>query len=237
MGASPWGFNSPLSHHFIAYLLSSLEIPPQKLSGNKMVLKTIFLIISILIANSNKKPDLKLLAQDIRDHSALKNGMWSIYAKNLTTGNILIDMNSSKSMIPASNLKLITSAVALDLLGEDFTLKTTVGRRSMLPSNSISTLATRLSTSLGAIIRGSRSRISGKLPGISNVRLHVALALVIPLSVPLDRERFESIVPKQHDVESSKNNYWFSVYINKINTELWVEKEAAKNCKGAWVAR
>ena len=100
-----------------------------------MVIKTIFLIISILIANSNKKPDLQLLAQSIRDHSALRHGMWSIYVKNLTKGKILVDMNSNKSMIPASNLKLLISAVAMDQLGEHFTLQTTLGHTGTISSD------------------------------------------------------------------------------------------------------
>jgi D-alanyl-D-alanine carboxypeptidase/D-alanyl-D-alanine-endopeptidase (penicillin-binding protein 4) len=49
----------------------------------------------------------------------LKHGQWSVYVINTTNHQVMLDINGEKSLAPASNLKLITSAVALSLLGED----------------------------------------------------------------------------------------------------------------------
>jgi D-alanyl-D-alanine carboxypeptidase/D-alanyl-D-alanine-endopeptidase (penicillin-binding protein 4) len=43
------------------------------------------------------------------------------------SGNITIEYNSEISLIPASVMKIVTSSAALELLGPDYTFKTTVG--------------------------------------------------------------------------------------------------------------
>jgi D-alanyl-D-alanine carboxypeptidase/D-alanyl-D-alanine-endopeptidase (penicillin-binding protein 4) len=49
----------------------------------------------------------------------LKNGQWSVYVINTENNQVLLDINGEKSLAPASNMKLLTSAVALSLLGEN----------------------------------------------------------------------------------------------------------------------
>jgi len=48
----------------------------------------------------------------------------SVYAVDMKTGEVVLDRNSELSMIPASCLKIITTATALHILGEDFCYKT-----------------------------------------------------------------------------------------------------------------
>jgi D-alanyl-D-alanine carboxypeptidase/D-alanyl-D-alanine-endopeptidase (penicillin-binding protein 4) len=102
-----------------------------------MTFKTIFIIISILIANSNKNSDLLTVTEEIQNYPALQNGRWSIYAKNLTQDRVILNINSNKCMIPASNLKLFTSAIALDQLGINFTMKTTLGYSGTIDSKGV----------------------------------------------------------------------------------------------------
>jgi serine-type D-Ala-D-Ala carboxypeptidase/endopeptidase (penicillin-binding protein 4) len=59
--------------------------------------------------------------------SALSHASLSLCVANAKTGKILIDYNSGTSLTPASVMKIITSAAAIELLGPDFTFKTTVG--------------------------------------------------------------------------------------------------------------
>jgi D-alanyl-D-alanine carboxypeptidase/D-alanyl-D-alanine-endopeptidase (penicillin-binding protein 4) len=59
--------------------------------------------------------------------SQLKYATISLYVTDAQTGQVLIDKNSRKALAPASTLKVITAAAALDILGKDFTYKTDLG--------------------------------------------------------------------------------------------------------------
>ena len=51
----------------------------------------------------------------------------SLCIKDADNGEIITEYNSDKSLIPASVMKLITSGVALELLGPQYTFKTIIG--------------------------------------------------------------------------------------------------------------
>ena len=53
-------------------------------------------------------------------------GTWSALVVNLETGETVVDHRGTASMIPASTVKVLTSATALDLLGPDFRYQTTL---------------------------------------------------------------------------------------------------------------
>jgi len=59
--------------------------------------------------------------------SSLVNASVSLCVADAENGDILIDSNSGISLTPASVMKLITSAAALELLGPEYTFKTTIG--------------------------------------------------------------------------------------------------------------
>jgi D-alanyl-D-alanine carboxypeptidase/D-alanyl-D-alanine-endopeptidase (penicillin-binding protein 4) len=59
--------------------------------------------------------------------SSLMHASVSLCVADAKTGDILFDYNSGTSLAPASVMKVITSAAALELLGPEFTFKTTVG--------------------------------------------------------------------------------------------------------------
>jgi D-alanyl-D-alanine carboxypeptidase/D-alanyl-D-alanine-endopeptidase (penicillin-binding protein 4) len=67
---------------------------------------------------------VQIIAQKCLDHPNLKHGQWSVFAYNTDSNKMLIDLNSDKSLIPASNLKIVTSSAALALLGEDMVFRT-----------------------------------------------------------------------------------------------------------------
>lgn len=70
--------------------------------------------------------ELYRLASSIPEHSNLVHGQWSLYVLDTETGNTIIDINGQKSLAPASNIKLVTSAVALATLGEKKQLTTSL---------------------------------------------------------------------------------------------------------------
>lgn len=66
------------------------------------------------------KNDLDLLLDD----PAFRRGVWGIQIQSLDRGDILYSHCAEKSLIPASNMKLFTTAAALALLGPDFRYET-----------------------------------------------------------------------------------------------------------------
>jgi len=75
-----------------------------------------------VISYSQEKP-----SETFHADSSLAHASVSLCVADSRTGNILIDYNSEISLIPASVMKVITSAAALELLGPEYTFKTTVG--------------------------------------------------------------------------------------------------------------
>ncbi len=68
--------------------------------------------------------------------STLAHASVSLCVADAETGNLIIDYNSGISLTPASVLKLITSAAALELLGPEYTFKTRVGYTGTLNKRS-----------------------------------------------------------------------------------------------------
>lgn len=57
---------------------------------------------------------------------SLEHATISVYAVHIGTGEVLIDHNSDMSLIPASCMKIITTAAALDVLGPEERFETTL---------------------------------------------------------------------------------------------------------------
>ena len=51
-------------------------------------------------------------------------GNLAVLVKEIKSGKSVVDYRSEKSLLPASNMKLITTATALELLGPDFRFET-----------------------------------------------------------------------------------------------------------------
>lgn len=63
-------------------------------------------------------------ADEFINHSSLKSASVSIGICDLSTGKFQADYNTRQSLVPASTLKLITTATALDMYGPDYRFKT-----------------------------------------------------------------------------------------------------------------
>ncbi len=67
---------------------------------------------------------LKSELDAILSNPSFSNAHWGVIIQSLETGEYLYRLNEHKSFIPASNMKLFTTAVALIKLGPDFKYKT-----------------------------------------------------------------------------------------------------------------
>jgi D-alanyl-D-alanine carboxypeptidase/D-alanyl-D-alanine-endopeptidase (penicillin-binding protein 4) len=71
------------------------------------------------------RDDLRHLIDSLTTQAEFRNGYWGVLIVNLRTGDTLYSKNAGKLFMPASNMKIVTSAAALTLLGPDYTYKTT----------------------------------------------------------------------------------------------------------------
>lgn len=74
---------------------------------------------------SNLKEFEKVLS-DIFNDPSFSNAHWGVVIQSISTGEYFYKLNENKNFMPASNMKLFTTALALHQLGPDYTYKTTV---------------------------------------------------------------------------------------------------------------
>jgi D-alanyl-D-alanine carboxypeptidase/D-alanyl-D-alanine-endopeptidase (penicillin-binding protein 4) len=67
----------------------------------------------------------------------LSGASWSVMAVDLQTGRILLSKDSNRALIPASNMKLYTTACALETLNSDFYFETELGYTGKIDSTGI----------------------------------------------------------------------------------------------------
>lgn len=60
------------------------------------------------------------------DESEFARARWGVFAMSLKDGRVIYARNGDRQMSPASNMKVYTTAVALDLLGADYRWRTSV---------------------------------------------------------------------------------------------------------------
>jgi len=66
------------------------------------------------------------LAQLVEGHD-LRGARFAVCVIDADTGEILAELSADEPMIPASNMKLLTTSAALDVLGKDFVFRTELG--------------------------------------------------------------------------------------------------------------
>lgn len=81
-------------------------------------------LFSFLFLNG-QSPTNKAFTEFLQ-HNALKNASVGFYAYNLNDNQAVINHNGDLALIPASSLKLITTATALEVLGETHRFTTTI---------------------------------------------------------------------------------------------------------------
>ena len=90
-------------------------------------------------------------------HPTVARSVTGIHVAELGTGKVVAQKNAGQAIIPASNLKLVTTAAALDLLGSDFEF--------------VTTLSTRGSIDVGGTLRGD-VKVTGRGDPTIGARFH-----------------------------------------------------------------
>ncbi|WP_420457184.1 D-alanyl-D-alanine carboxypeptidase/D-alanyl-D-alanine endopeptidase [Rubrivirga sp.] len=86
-------------------------------------------LVALLTVGASAQPTssragLAELIDGVLDASAFDDAYWGVYVVNLDTGEELYDRNAQRRFIPASNMKLLATAAALDQLGPGFRYRT-----------------------------------------------------------------------------------------------------------------
>jgi D-alanyl-D-alanine carboxypeptidase/D-alanyl-D-alanine-endopeptidase (penicillin-binding protein 4) len=93
---------------------------------NQMKKLLIALVFSLCLATF-AKANLTKRVNAIISQPSLKNVQFSIHIVKADSGRTMYSHNSKESLVPASNMKIITTAAALKFLGADYNYKTKVG--------------------------------------------------------------------------------------------------------------
>lgn len=81
---------------------------------------------------------INVLAIDsILNQPALKTAQSGVYILNLSNDSLIYARNSQKLLIPASNMKIITTGASLSYLGPDYQYKTRLGLRGAIDKNKL----------------------------------------------------------------------------------------------------
>ncbi|MDT4898288.1 MAG: hypothetical protein QOH25_3365 [Acidobacteriota bacterium] len=80
----------------------------------------------IVVSSTSSAVELGRNINRLIDESDFKDARWGVCVISLRDGRVLYARNAERAIAPASNLKLYTTAVALDLLGADYRWRTSV---------------------------------------------------------------------------------------------------------------
>lgn len=112
----------------------------------KSIFKKIILLVMLMWIISCRSADIQvdpikskteITVSDFRNLPQIKNASLGIKVMNLQTNKTLFELNSNKSLVPASNLKLLTTGAALEVLGADYRFKTTLAYDGKIRSDGI----------------------------------------------------------------------------------------------------
>ncbi len=118
-------------------------------------------LVCLLLALQAQAAKLKPLEKRIAaivSASDLARGFWGVEVVSLSSGKLLYAQNSDKLFTPASNTKLFTTAAALELIGPDYSFRTTVETNGTLDKHG------RLTGDLVLVGRGDPNLSGRELP-------------------------------------------------------------------------
>ncbi len=97
------------------------------LSSMKRKIKKLFILVLILWLAGIAQADLKNRVESIIKRPGQKKTQFAVHIINADSGETVHSLHANKPLIPASNMKVITTAAALKFLGSDFEYVTQVG--------------------------------------------------------------------------------------------------------------
>lgn len=94
--------------------------------SRRVRLFALFTLLSTPLYAQQAHQQLERRIDDLLDREGIENAFVGIEVLDLSNGTVLFSQNGTKNFIPASNQKIFTTAVALDLLGPEFVFETSI---------------------------------------------------------------------------------------------------------------
>lgn len=95
-----------------------------------------FFLLTFMWGNA-QNPVADSLLKKFRSDALLTNAAISIYAVNPETGEVLVETSPQLCIIPASVLKLVTTATAIEILGSDYRFQTTIRANGVIANDTL----------------------------------------------------------------------------------------------------
>lgn len=95
-------------------------------SASKLLTACLLVLLFGVGAHTPPPASLTSRINEIIRAEQVRSALWGIYVVDLQSGRTLYQSNASLSMIPASNMKLLTTATAFAVLGPDYQFETTL---------------------------------------------------------------------------------------------------------------
>ncbi|HYP50962.1 MAG TPA: D-alanyl-D-alanine carboxypeptidase, partial [Pyrinomonadaceae bacterium] len=90
---------------------------------------------AIEVSSAPKDVELAGRIDEIIEKSEFRNSRWGVFVTSLKDGRVLVARDAQKTFTPASTMKVVTTAIALDRLGADFRWRTSVMAEREIDAN------------------------------------------------------------------------------------------------------
>ncbi|MEZ4702175.1 MAG: D-alanyl-D-alanine carboxypeptidase/D-alanyl-D-alanine-endopeptidase [Rhodothermales bacterium] len=91
-----------------------------------MRLTALFVLVGLFNGGAVAPASLSDQIERLVNDPSVNAAIWGVYVRDLSSGRVVYTQNSDKTLMPASNQKLLTTATALDVLGPDYTYTTSL---------------------------------------------------------------------------------------------------------------
>lgn len=98
-------------------------------------LTVVFLILFVRLSFAQQR--FENAVNTLIEKTEYKSAIVGIHVLNLNSGESIFEMNANKCLIPASTMKLITTATTLEMLGADYRFKTQIGFSGKIRNGSL----------------------------------------------------------------------------------------------------
>ncbi|MEZ4909261.1 MAG: D-alanyl-D-alanine carboxypeptidase/D-alanyl-D-alanine-endopeptidase [Saprospiraceae bacterium] len=131
----------------------------------------IFVFLSILLSVADAQPTLQNKIETILKDDFYSSSHIGVSVRDVSNNAVLADVNKDKRLVPASSLKLITTLISLELLGEDYVYKTTITHDGYIDDFGI------LKGNLYIEGSGDPSFGSDRIPGVPDLKAQLEIIL------------------------------------------------------------